>query len=125
MKNKENLARNSRYFSVLRQVQFHLYRVVCTVTNKWLGIAPRQPGDWRHPLYSPLYSPSIVLTINVDCGVTEGSHRLRVPRCHSLRLEVEHVELVRAVVELLLQVVEDEREVSACSALHIEVDVVA
>ena len=57
-------------------------------------------------------------TVYIDRRVAESSHQ-------TLRLAVEHIELVRAVVELLLQGVQEEGEVGAGSALSIEINVVA
>ena len=57
-------------------------------------------------------------TVNIDCRVTKSS-------AQHVRLGVENVELVRAVVELLLQGVEEEGEVGGGAALSIEINVVA
>ena len=57
-------------------------------------------------------------TDDIDCWVAESSHQ-------TVRLGVENIELVWAVVELLLQGVEEEGEVSAGPALSIEINVVA
>ena len=57
-------------------------------------------------------------TVDIDCRVAESSHQ-------AVRLGVENIELVWAVVELLLQGVEKEGEVSGGPALCIEINVVA
>ena len=57
-------------------------------------------------------------TVDIDCRVAESSHQ-------TLRLGAENIELVGAVVELLLQGVEEEGQVGGCSALSIEINVVA
>ena len=57
-------------------------------------------------------------TVNIDCRVAESSHQ-------TVRLGVENIELVRAVVELLLQGVQEEGEVRGGAALSIEINVVA
>lgn len=62
------------------------------------------------------------LTVDVDGRVAEGPDSLL--RVEGVRLQVEDVELIRAVVELLLEVVEDEGEVCGGSPLYVEVDVV-
>jgi len=56
--------------------------------------------------------------VDINCRVAESSHQ-------TVRLGVENIELVRAVVELLLQGVQEEGEVRGSSALSVEIDVVA
>ena len=57
-------------------------------------------------------------TVDIDRRVTESSH-------HTVGFSVENIELVWAVVELLLQGIQQESQVGAGSALSIEINVVA
>ena len=57
-------------------------------------------------------------TDDIDCRVAESSHQ-------AVRLRADNIELVRAVVELLLQGVEEEGEIGGGAALSIEINVVA
>ena len=57
-------------------------------------------------------------TVDIDRRVTESSH-------HTVGFSGENIELVWAVVELLLQGIQQESQVGAGSALSIEINVVA
>ena len=57
-------------------------------------------------------------TVDIDRRVTESSHL-------TVGFSVENIELVWAVVELLLQGIQQESQVGAGSALSIEINVVA